>query len=153
MQSSSEITRRDTLLAIARWVCILPGAMLGDLATSIVVRAVAMIASSGGLAMLGQSSVGYWSGQFLCYAPPKATFVVLGAKMAPRSQVAVSIALAVLGLCLSLLKHVLGQYLAGNRVGFTNYMHFCAESAGLLCGAAYMARQMAQARRKATQAP
>jgi hypothetical protein len=46
--------------------------------------------------------------------------------------------LTVVGVCLSLMTHVAGQHLLGNRVGTANYTHFLVESAGLVCGAAYI---------------
>jgi hypothetical protein len=149
MQSFSEITGREKLIEIVRWFCVLPTAALGDFVASLVVRAVVRIASYGGLGFLGNSTFAYWFVLFLSYGPQKAVFVVSGSKMAPRRQLTSSIVLAVLGISLSLMTHVLGQHLAGNHVGMVNYSHLFAESAGLLSGAAYMVFQIARKRRKA----
>ena len=70
------------------------------------------------------------------YVPRTAAFVIAGAKMAPRHQRTTAIVLAVAVVCVSLMTHVVGQHLAGNRVGSVNYMHMLAESAGALVGAA-----------------
>jgi hypothetical protein len=70
--------------------------------------------------------------------PPKSAFVIAGAKVAPRRRSATAIVLALLGLLLSLMTHVIAQNLAGNRLGIVNYTHLFAESAGVLGGAAYI---------------
>jgi hypothetical protein len=74
--------------------------------------------------------------KLVVYSVSEAVFVVVGAKVAPRKQSTVAIVLAVLGAVLSLLKHVVVQYAAGNRVGSTNYTDFGLDALGLACGAA-----------------
>src|SRR5262245_47440061 len=108
MRSFSELTHREQLIEIARWFCVLPAAVFGEFAVSFLVMAVARIASYGGLGMLGDSSFAYWCGLFLSHGPQKAAFVIMGAMVAPRRKVATAIALAVLGLGLSLMTHVVG---------------------------------------------
>ena len=60
--------------------------------------------------------------------------------MAPRHQIATAFGLTGLGIGWSLMTHVIVQHLAANRVGLVNYIHFSAESAGLLGGAACIFR-------------
>jgi hypothetical protein len=66
----------------------------------------------------------------------EALFVVVGATVAPRRQTTVAVLLAALGTVLSLLKHAVVQYAAGNRVGSTNFTDFALDVTGLACGAA-----------------
>jgi hypothetical protein len=74
-------------------------------------------------------------------------FVIGGALTAPRHRAATAILLAVIGVLLSLLIHVVGQHLAGNRVGSINYVQFLAESMGLLSGLAFVVWHDARAKR------
>jgi hypothetical protein len=147
MRTFSELTRRGRLLEVLRWLCVLPVALLGDFVMQFIVGAVVQIASYGGWGDLGNSNIGYAFGIFLYYVPRKSAFVIAGAKMAPRHQIAAAIGLTVLGFLLSLMTHVVGQYLGGNRVGITNYMHFLAESVGVLGGATYIVLQAWRERR------
>ena len=68
--------------------------------------------------------------------------------MAPRRQMGTAIVLAVLGIVFSLLTHIVSQHLHGNRVGTTNYLHFLAESAGVLGGAGYILVRVRRNRRQ-----
>ena len=68
----------------------------------------------------------------LYYAPKDAAFVIVGAKVAPR-PLTTAVALAVAAIGISLVIHILGQ----RTVGVTNYLHFTAESAGAVLGAAF----------------
>jgi hypothetical protein len=90
----------------------------------------------GGWGVGGDSSIAYWLMIFLNYVPRKLAFVCAGATTAPRYQRTTAIGLAVLGIFVSLMIHVVGQHLAGNHVGLINYTHLIAESVGALGGAA-----------------
>src|SRR4051812_16599293 len=106
MRSFSKLAGRERLIELVRWFCVLPAAVLGDCAVSFLVRAVVQIVRAGGSGILGDSSLAFWFGVLLSYGPPKAAFVIAGAKMAPRQQVASSIVLTMLGLGLSLMTHI-----------------------------------------------
>jgi len=152
MRPFSELTGRGKLFEVLRWLCVLPTALLGDIVVQFVIGAVVQIASYGGWGGLGDSNIAYALGVFLYYVPRKSAFVIAGAKMAPRHQMATAIGLTVLGLLFSLMTHVVGQHLAGNRVGIVNYTHFVAESAGVLGGAAYILLQVWRKARAGTTA-
>jgi hypothetical protein len=130
----------------------LPAAVLGDVATQIIVGAVVRLADYGGWGIVGESTAVYLLGLFFYYLPRKSAFVIAGTKMAPGHQIATAVALTVLGICLSLTVHIIGQQIAGNRVGLVNYMHACAESAGYLGGAAYLCLRDGRKRRTAATA-
>ena len=138
MRRISELTRNGKLIEALRWLCVLPAAVLGDSAVQFIVGAAAQIVGLGGSRSLSDSGIAYLLTLFLYYVPRKAVFVVAGATMAPRRRIATAIVLAVLGISLSLVIHVLGQHFAGNRVGLVNYTHFSLESAGILGGAAFI---------------
>jgi hypothetical protein len=99
---------------------------------------------------LADSGPAWFLWTLLCYVPPEVAFVIAGAKLAPRRPTTAAIVMAVLRFVLSLMTHVVGQHLAGNHVGITNYLHLFAESAELLSGAAYIASQTAKQRRPDT---
>jgi hypothetical protein len=147
MKPFSELTGRGRLIEVLRWFCVLPAAVLGDIVAKVVVGAVVQIASYGGWGILGDSNIAYSLRVLLYYVPPKSAFVIAGAKMAPRHQRATAIVLTLLGLLFSLMTHVIGQRLAGDRVGIVNYTHLFAESAGVLGGAAYILLQVWRNRR------
>jgi hypothetical protein len=136
MRLLSDLTGRARLYEVLRWLCVLPAAFLGDIVAQFVSGAAVQIAKSVGGGVLGDSTFTYSLGVFLYYVPRKSVFVIAGAKMAPRVQMATAIGLMVLGILISLMTHVVGQHLAGNRVGIVNYIHFLAESGGALCGMA-----------------
>jgi len=138
MKPFSELTGRGKLIEVLRWLCVLPAAVLGDIAAQFVVVAAFQVASFGGWGILGDSNIAYFLRVLLGYVPPKAAFVIAGAKMAPRYQRATAIMLALLGFLFSLMTHVISQRLAGRRIGVTNYTQLFAESAGVLGGAAYI---------------
>lgn len=130
MSSTSELPRRSRRFEILRWLCVLPAAVLAQITVRYAVGAVAVLAGYGGWRTDNEFSSSLFPGLFLAYALPAAAFVVAGAKTAPRHVAATAIGLALLGLLLSVMTHLAGQHLAGNRVGIVNYMHFFAESAG-----------------------
>ena len=150
MRSFSELSSREKRMEIVRWLCVLPAAVLADFAVSFVVGT---IVRSGGLKIRGESSIAYWFVLVLTYGSPKAAFVAAGAKTAPRRPVAIAVVLTVIGFCLSLMTHVVGQHLAGNRVGATNYAHLFAETAGLICGTTCIIYRAGQHRRNTTNTP
>jgi hypothetical protein len=138
MRPFSELTDGGKLIEVVRWLCVLPAAMLGSFVVQLIVGAVVQIADNSGLGILGDSKIAYSLRLFLFYVPRESVFVIAGAMTAPRHQMATAIVLTVLGICLSLMTHVVGQHLAGNHVGLVNYTHFFAESAGAVGGAAYI---------------
>jgi len=152
MKPISELTGRRRLIEVIRWLCVLPAAVLGDIAAEFVVETVAQIATYGGWGTLGDSSIAYSLRLLLFYVLPKSAFVMAGAKMAPRYQRATAVVLTFLGLLFSLMTHVIVQHLDGKRVGIVNYTHVLAESAGMLGGAAYILLQARRNRRAETAA-
>jgi hypothetical protein len=109
-------------------LCVLPAAGLVRFAARLALGLVTRGAGEEMLALLARKLV--------VYSVSEALFVIVGAKVAPRKQSTVAIVLAALGAVLSLLKHVVVQYAAGNRVGSTNIADFALEVIGLACGAA-----------------
>ena len=148
MKAYSELTGLGRLIEVLRWLCVLPAAVLGDIALEIVVAAAVQIADYGGSGILDDSDVAYSLRLFLYYVPQKSAFVIAGAKMAPRYQRATAIALTVLGFLFSLMTHVIVQHLDGRRVGIANYTHLFAESAGVLGGAACILLEVGRNRRQ-----
>ena len=138
MKPFPELTVGEKRIEILRWLCVLPAALLGGLVVQFTLRAVLQITRSAGLGVQGDSTIGYAITLIFGYVLPKSAFVIAGAKTAPRHQTATSIALAVVGVALSLMTHVVGQHLAGNRVGSVHFIHAVSESAGLLVGAAFI---------------
>jgi hypothetical protein len=129
MTQAHEPARRTKLIEAIRWLCVLPAAALGSVAVQLLLAVLAQVAGPDGWRM------------FLYYVVREAAFVMAGALMAPRRRTATAIVLAVLAIAASLLKHILGQYLAGNHVGSVNYLHFCLESAGAVIGVAFVVLQ------------
>jgi hypothetical protein len=152
MTPFSESTRHEKLIEVSRWICVLPAAVLGNIVAQFVVGVVVQIAGHGEWDILGDSSVAYYLRFILYYMPRKMAFVLAGAKMAPRHQMTTGIFLAMLGILLSLITHVLGQHLVGNHVGLVNFTHFFAESTGALGGTACIFLQNWKKRRTAVAA-
>jgi len=138
MNPFSKISRRAKLIEVLRWLGVLPAALCGNsLVLQFVSAAFAAVhLISYGVWHIGDSGIAEFLKVFLYYVLPSSAFVIAGATIAPRFQLATAIALWGLGILLSLMTHVLLQQLAGNRVGVTNYVHFLAESTGLAVGAA-----------------
>jgi hypothetical protein len=147
MPPFSSLTSRKKLIEMLRWVCVLPAAVLGEIVVRYAIGLCVRTAGDGGWRPFGDSTPASFLWTLLCYAPPESAFVIAGAMLAPRRPMTTAIVLAVLRFILSLMTHVVGQHLAGNHVGITNYLHLFAESAGLLTGAAYIAWQSAKNRR------
>ena len=137
MRSFFEGARRDQLLEVIRWLCLLPVAWLAEMAVQLV---------GGGLSLaIGDETWRLGSRLMLAYVLPKLAFVLVGGKIAPRWPGAVAAGLAVVTVLLSLVIHVAGQYAAGNRVGIVNYLHFGAETLGAVGGVILMALPMRKA--------
>jgi hypothetical protein len=123
-------------MPILRWLLVLPAALLAQSAVQLVGGSViAAVAKSLG-SRVQDAPVASWSHLLISYVLAALAFVVAGAKTAPQRRPATGCVLMVLGIGLSLLKHVIGQHLAGNRVGGTNYLHAGLEIAGYVAGAA-----------------
>ncbi len=136
MTRFNDLTSREKAIEVVRWLCVLPAALLASSLTQFIFGlTIRTIFRDAGVAV-DDSQVAYYLGMCLYHVPWGFVLVVAGARMAPRHQFAAAFVLTVLGVVLSLLTHLVGQYLAGNRVGVVNYAHFAAESAGALAGAA-----------------
>jgi hypothetical protein len=138
MNPFSQLSRRAKLIEVLRWLGVLPAALLGELVVrhgiGVAFAAVHMV-SYGARENVSGLNAGHFLRIVFYYVVPRSAFVIAGAKIAPRFQLATAIALTGLGVFLSLMTHVVVQHVAGNRVGVTNYAHFIAESAGLAVGA------------------
>lgn len=122
--------QKTTRVELLRWLCVLPAAVLADLLVDFLT----------GWSLSG-ATAGITAALVLHYLPPKAAFVIAGAKMSPGHRVRTAVVLALLGFLSSATKHVVGQHLAGNRVGLTNFLHLSAETVGLLVGMAFITWQ------------
>lgn len=138
MEPFSQATRNEKLVMGLRWAGVLPAAVLGGFVVRMVVGAIVQVTGLGAGGALGDSNAAYWIRLLLYFGTREAAFVIAGTKMAPRRQATVSIVLAIIGVLVALMTHVVGQHLAGNRVGSVNYTHFLAESAGALGGSAFV---------------
>jgi hypothetical protein len=130
MNPSDAPPRSSTLVEWLRWLCVLPAAGL--------VRFAARLALGLATRGAGQETFALLARKLIVYSVSEALFVVVGAKVAPRRQCTVALVLAALGTVLSLLKHVVVQYAAGNRVGSTNFTDFGLDAMGLACGATFV---------------
>jgi hypothetical protein len=128
MSTSDAPPRSSRLVEWLRWLCVLPAAVLVELAA----RPALGLLTRGA----GEEMFAVLARKLAVYSVAEALFVVVGAMVAPRRQPTVAIVLAALGTVLSLLKHVVVQYAAGNRIGSTNFTDFALEAFGLACGAA-----------------
>lgn len=133
-----ELPPRQKRIEVARWLLLLPGAILASIAVRHTVGAGLRALSWAGSQELG--GVGFWLVTAAYYVLPMFALVVIGGWIAPRRQLVAALLLALAGGGLSLLKHVVVQHLAGNRVGTTNWGHFGLEATGLLIGAACVQR-------------
>lgn len=122
----------DTL----RWLLVLPAAVCGKMLVHFFLGITLQAIGYGGPGASGDSSTAFSLRLILLYVVPAGAFVVAGVMVAPRRLIVTAIVLTVLGIVLSLTTHVVGQHLAGNRVGSTNYVQFAAETAGMLAGIA-----------------
>ncbi len=130
MTSSDAPPRSSRLVEWLRWLCVLPAAAL--------VRFAARLALGLLTRGAGQETFALLARKLVVYSVSEALFVVVGAMVAPRRQTTVALVLAALGAALSLLKHVVVQYAAGNQVGSVNFTDFALDVFGLACGAAFI---------------
>jgi hypothetical protein len=124
---------------IVRWLLLVPVAWFA----STVVRPALGIMLRTLLDGSGSSNLHYWLHTGLYFSLPMVALVLIGAWIAPRKPLLVAALLTLVFGALSLLKHVVGQFLGGNAVGFINYMHFTLEMAGLLAGVVCVHRLLA----------
>ena len=148
MKRFSQLASSEKRIELLRWLCVLPAGVLAEIVMRYLAGVVGQIAAYGGWSIRGEANTAFFLGLVLFYVLPKSAFVIAGAKTAPRRRMAPAIVLAVLGIGVSLLTHVVGQHLAGNRVGTVNYAHAAAESTGLLAGAACILWQIRASRRE-----
>lgn len=134
---SSVLSARQRRIEVVRWLIVLPAAVVAGLAVQLIISALVRGLSLGGSAPPDSASIDDWARAVPSYFLPMFVFVVTGGRFAPRKRLVVAFLLMVLGGVLSLLNHVVGQSLAGNRVGFVNYGHFGLETAGLVAGFLY----------------
>lgn len=87
-----------------------------------------MIAMAGGND--SSSAIVYWFRTMMYFVPKNAVFVFAGAMTAPRYRLNTALLLAAIAIGVALIVHVLGQ----QSVGVVNYIHFAAESAGVVGG-------------------
>jgi hypothetical protein len=125
-------------MEIVRWMLVLPVAIVAGIAVREIGGTIAQSAMSLVGAGIRESSAAEWVYMVVYYVVSQAAFVIAGAKTAPRRASATAVTLMMLGIGLSLVKHVIGQQLAGNRVGTTNYLHAGLETAGLIGGAVFI---------------
>ena len=143
MRSFSRLTTRARLLELVRWLAVLPAAGVGQVMVALLLGTVFRTARHAGAGMFDSVPLADWFLLIVTYAPPTAAFVLCGSLLAPRSQRTTSIVLAVLGLGLSLLTHLIGPAAAGNRFGLVNVFHLLAESLGFIVGVAVIASRTA----------
>ncbi|AMV17514.1 hypothetical protein [Planctomyces sp. SH-PL14] len=138
MPAFSELSPRPKRNEIARWLLLVPGAVLASVAVRQTVGAVVRAMRLAGSLDLG--GAGFWLATVSYYALPMFALVVAGGRIAPRRPLAAALVLAGVGGGLSLLKHVVMQHLSGNRVGAINWIHFSLEMTGLVAGAVCISR-------------
>jgi Na+-driven multidrug efflux pump len=133
VQGFSELSPREKRIEVARWLLLLPAALL---ASSIVTFIIGTLVHSIGNNSVppNSASISFWVIAVPLYVLPEFVFVIAGAWIAPRQRLPVALLLMLLGGVLSLLKHVVLQHLGGTSLGPTNYTHFGLELAGLLAG-------------------
>jgi hypothetical protein len=124
--------RREKPVKLLRWICVLPGAVIGGIAARYLGSIVGRFANYGWVAE-SQSNFAF-SIQLLAYAIAAAAFVLAGAFTAPRNRSITALVLAIAGTLLSLLTHVLSQ----RHPGTVNYLHLAAETAGAALTVAYV---------------
>ncbi len=125
--------------SLARWVLLIPAALLASGVVRFIVGGVLRATLSGSTS--GSDSIGEWIRTVLYYVLPCMAFVTVGGLVAPRKQFRVALLLMLFAAAASLLKHIVVQHWAGNPVGSINYIHFCLETAGLVAGVICIALQ------------
>ena len=137
MKPLSERGGRGIPIEVLRWLCVVPAAVLGDRVAQYVVGS-ARNRPRRRADIRGDSIIACPLTLILFNVAPRSAFVIAGAKMAPRYQRATAVMLTVLGFYFSLMTHVISQQRAGRRIGFHNYSHLFAETAGGLGVTAYI---------------
>jgi hypothetical protein len=137
VQDFGELSPRQRWIEVVRWLLLVPAACLASSAVTLIIGTLVRAIRNSSVP-LNSHSISFWAGAVPSYVLPEFVFVIAGAWIAPRKQRPVALLLMLLGGVLSVLQHVVLQYLAGNRVGPTNYTHFGLELAGLLAGVLYI---------------
>ncbi len=133
MSMASLPMNREKAITWLRWACVLPAAVLGSFAAQF------LAALAGRLVVFAwgspaESHVVYYLLLVLFYAPKEAGFVVAGANTAPRARFVVATVLAVVGMLISLIVHIVRQ----SHPGVVNYTHVAVECTGSALGLAYV---------------
>src|SRR5262245_61169582 len=103
MNPSSKLSRRAKFIEVLRWLGVLPAALCGDTLVLQFVSALfaaVHIVSYGASYNSGDSGITDFLRVVLYYILPKAAFVIAGATIAPRFQMATATALTGLGIFL-----------------------------------------------------
>lgn len=129
MQPFSELSGKEKSVEILRWVCVPAAAVLGCLAVRFAGTVVVRMVMSG-WESVADSVFASCLRFLLFYVPKETAFVVAGATMAPRNRLTAGLFLAVAGILMSLVVHIVGQ----RRPGIINMAHFALESAGAAIG-------------------
>src|SRR5262245_41829072 len=104
MNPSSELSRRAKLIEVLRWLGVLPAALLGEFVVRNgvgVALAAVYIVCYGARDHVSDSSAGHFLRMVFYYIVPGSAFVIAGATISPRFQMATAIALTGLGILLS----------------------------------------------------
>lgn len=139
MTAFKELSTRHQAIEVARWVALLPVAAVAARAVQILV-VVIWRAITAAVSAQTPSPASFWVGTALGYSLPQTAWVIAGSLLAPRYRVVVAWLLMLLGIGLSLLKHVVVQHTVGNHVGLINYVHFGSETIGVMIGVAVVHR-------------
>ena len=91
MKSFSELTRKEKVIEVVRWVCVLPVAMLASLVGHLLTVAIVVQPVMNGWSHEG---TGRWLRHLIGGFLGGAAFVVAGAKTAPRFRRATALVLA-----------------------------------------------------------
>ena len=105
---TSTPAKEERAVGWLRWACVLPAAVLGRVSAQLVAEVVGRLAVSA----WGRPAESAFVDDLLLLLlsiPKEAGFVVAGAKMAPRGRLATAIVLAVAGVLMSLIVHIVGQ--------------------------------------------
>lgn len=91
MNSFSELTRKERLIEVVRWLCVVPVALLAGLMGHMLTIAIVVQPVLSGLSREG---TGRWLRHLIGGFLGGAAFVVAGARMAPRFRRATALVLA-----------------------------------------------------------
>jgi hypothetical protein len=146
VQVFGELSPRQKRIEIVRWLLLPPVALLASSGVPYLIGAL-LTAIRKNPVPLDSGSMSFWALAVPVYILSEFVFVITGGWIAPRKQLLVALLLMLVGGVLSVLKHVVFQHLAGNRVGPTNYADFGLEMAGLIAGVVWIHRRVAGALR------